>query len=371
MSRPRRVSRGCQGGVVLLVTVIACSAAPPFADLPQELAAVGLAAELADPVLPDAAMRTWARQTVRASQGPEERLTALLRALLSRPEAPFRHRGGTTTSVQEAWDSGAANCLTFTHLFVRLAREVGVDAYYLRIREATGFDREGDLVVITDHVVAAAGTSAQRTLIDLSARPLRDFATVERIGDRRALALHYSNLGAEAIRAGEIALAGERLAIATRLDAELADGWVNLGVARRRSGDFAGAEAAYRHALAADPEQVSALHNLAALLERLGRGAEARALLAAIDASRLRSPWSALALGGIALRGGRLAEAGRFLRRARRLLPESAEPWAALGEWALARGDRVRARRYAEAALRREPGHPGAEDLLRRLGAVS
>jgi Tfp pilus assembly protein PilF len=364
----RRDSRPFAGaGLALAVVLSACATSPGPVDLAAELRAAGLAEELATPVLLDDEMRAWARAAVTPREDVRGRLSALLRGLLSRPVAPFRHRGGVTTSVREAWESGLANCLTFTHLYVRLAREVGVDAHYVRVRDVVGFDREGDLVIVSDHVVAAAGAGSQKTVIDFSERPWRDYAGGERLSDRRALALHYSNLGADAIRAGDAELARRRLETATRIDPELADGWINLGVALRRGGDLAGAEAAYRRALAAEPDQVSAYHNLASLLERRGRGEEARAALAAVEPARLRDPWAALAFGRIALRGGRLDEAERFLRRARRLLPESAEPLAALAERAQAAGDARRARRLAERALRLEPAHPGASALLARL----
>ena len=315
-------------------------------DLPRETAA---------PVELDAEMRSWAHHSVTASGTAEERLELLLEAILNRQEAPFIYAGGKTNSIAEAWRTGQANCLSFSHLFVALAREIGLDAYYLRVRDIASFGREGDLVVSSDHVTAAWGPTPIRRVLDFTDRPVRDYHLVEPITDLTALALHYSNLGAESIRRGEIGEARELLELATRIDDELADGWVNLGVARRRLGDLDGAEAAYRRALEADPEIAPAYHNLAGLLDVRGRTEEAKKLLGLADRRSNRNPWSYLALGDLALGEQRFEEAERLYRRARTLAPDNPEAMAALGDAALATGRARDARRWFRKANALDP----------------
>jgi len=344
---------------------------PISSSLPRLLEERGLSPALLAPVSIDAEMKAWVHKTIPRTLPPKDRTNRLLIELLGRKKAPMHYRAGTTVSVAEAWETGHANCLTFSHLFVRLAREIGLDAYYLRVREVALFDREGDLVVAVDHVTAAVGKGVDRRILDFSDRPIRPYVETEEMSDRSALALHYSNLGAEAIRRGEIEPALESLRIATQIDPDLPDGWVNLGVALRRQGDLGAAEAAYRRAIALDAGQIAAVHNLTQLLERLGRTDDANALLDAAADESTRNPWAALGLGDLALRAGKLDEAEGFYRSAARNAAASPEPWAALGAWALASGDGDKARRYLDRAVKIEPTNARALRLLLQLESPS
>jgi Flp pilus assembly protein TadD len=327
-------------------------------DLPRETAA---------PIETNDEMRRWVRQAVTAAGTSQERLELLLEAILNRQEAPFVYAGGKTHSVEEAWRTGQANCLSFSHLFVALAREIGLDAYYLRVRDVASFGREGDLVVSSDHVTAAWGPAPVRRVLDFTDRPVRDYHLVEPLTDLTALALHYSNVGAESIRKGEMAEARRLLELATQVDGELPDGWVNLGVARRRLGDLDGAEAAYRRALEVDVEIAPAYHNLAGLLELRGRSEEAKKLLALADRRSNRNPWSYLALGDLAFGEKRFEEAERLYRRARNLAPDNPEAMAALGDAALASGRARDARRWLRKAHALDPANPRVVSLSEKL----
>lgn len=322
--------------------------------------------ELIYPFEPTEEMRRWVREEVASVGTPTERLDRLLRSLLTQ-DRPLAYDRGVTSTAAEVWETRKANCLSFTHLFVGLARELGVPVYYLRVSDLQSFEKDGDLVVASEHVTAAYGPPVARKVLDFSARDVSPYHHTEAISDLRALALFYSNQGAEKIRAGANLEALELLETAVRLDPDLSDAWLNLGVAQRRLGRLRDAEAAYRRSLEADPGVTSAYYNLSSLLERLGRGDESRALLELVDRQRNRNPFSYLALGDLSLREGRIEEAGRYYRRAQRLHPEHAEPLAALGQWALAAGRRDDAERYLRKARRLDPAEPRVGALARTL----
>lgn len=316
-------------------------------------------------------MRVWVHQQVPRAGQPEARLQDLLLALFQREQGGLTYERGRTATASEVWTSGIANCLSFTHLFVGLSRELGLDVYYLRVSDLQHFEKDGDLVVASEHVTAAFGPPTGRLILDFSEQVGFDYRQTAALSDLTAIALYYSNLGAAAIRDGESQRAQALLETAVRLDAELPDGWVNYGVVLRRSGRIAEAEAAFRRALEANPRTVSAYTNLAALLDHQGRAEEARSLLEIADRSTNRNPYSYLALGDLSLREGRLEEAGRYFRRAQRLAPGSAEAAAALGQWKLASGDRRSAQRWLRKARALDPEAPRIADLERRLSAGS
>ena len=317
----------------------------------------------------NAEMRDWVRERASLGGDPENRLDQLLQQLINRGDVPLKYESGHTGTAREVWESGRANCLAFTHLFVGMAREVDLPVYYLRVSDLQSYEKDGDLVIASEHITAAYGPPNQRRVLDFSDRPVTPYHVVEPISDLTAVALFYSNRGAERIRDGRTAEALALLTTAVRLDPELSDGWVNYGVAQRRSGRARDAESAYRRALELDPGQISAYQNLAALLEIQGRGAEAKELLAVTDRGANKNPYSYLALGDLSLRQGRLDEAERFYRRALRLGPQQAETNAALGLWAISAGKTREARNWLRKAEKLDPAHPRVEELARRLRA--
>lgn len=316
----------------------------------------------------DDEMRRWARERVPRRGGrDEEQLQQLLLALLDRDGRELVYDRNHSATAKEVWREGVANCLSFTHLFVGLARDLGLPVYYLRVADSPHYEREGELVVASEHVVAAWGPPDRRMALDFSREPAGEYHKTMVISDLTAVALYYSNLGAGRIRASRIDEALAVLDVATRIDPELADGWINRGVALRAAGRDGEAEAAFRRALEANPAMVSAYNNLASLLRQTGRDEEARRLLEVTDRRSNRDPFSYLALGDLALAEGRHEEAERFYRRALRLHPGRAEPMAALGRCALAAGDRRAAERWLRDAERADPDAPRVVELARQL----
>lgn len=359
-----------------LTAVVALSLASCMSGTPHDAKKTDLAARISDrgelpvavavPFEIDDEMRRWVHQVPTGGE-PEQRLEQLLRAVLRRDGKEMTYVHGHTGSAREVWRTNQANCLSFAQLFVGLAREVGIPVYFLRVADLQSFERHGDLIVASEHITAAYGPPTRRRIVEFTSRPFGEYHQVEPISDITAMALYYSNLGAERIRDGHFSEAEALLRTAVRLDPELGDGWVNLGVALLRLDRVADAESAFRRALEANPRLLPAYQNLASLLERGGRGEEARALLAVTDQRMNRNPFSYLALGDVALRGGNVAQAERFYRRALSMSSEHAEPLAALGRCAMASGRRRDAQRWLARALSADPANERALELARIL----
>ncbi|HEX2252145.1 MAG TPA: tetratricopeptide repeat protein [Thermoanaerobaculia bacterium] len=337
-------------------------------DLARLAAERGLdPAEVLHPFEPTPEMRLWLEDRVTPRQDAEEQLDELLTKLLSPRGLGLVYEAGYSATAAEAFAARKANCLGFTNLFVALGRELGVPVYFLAVDEVETFAKGEDLVVVSRHVTAGYGVRNDVKVLEFSSSSDIGYNLVRRVSDATAVALYYSNRGAEMVQAGDAVAALDQLAIATRLDPELAMGWVNLGVARRRTGDLDGAEAAYRRALELDPRAPSAYQNLAALLRHRGRAEEAETLARRLAETGSRNPYNFLSLGDHALRRGELEQAGQFYRRALRLQREDAETYAALGLWAVAVGDRDEARRLLAKARGFDPDHPRVRELARRL----
>lgn len=341
--------------ILILCLSTACASVPqPVADVPleQALNQRGISPEsVLMPFELDDEMARWAHRAAPAELPPSERLEALAEALLSNGEMALEYSWGFTGTARQVFETRRANCLAFTNLFVAMARQVGVPVYFLAVETET-YRRQGDFVVISDHIAVGHGPGPAIQMYDFSQRQSDELRRVRRIDDLTALAMFHSNRGAEALQREQWKEALDSLRLAVRLQPELATGWVNLGVARRRVGDYQGAELAYRRALEIDPVVYASYQNLISLLRFRGRYGEAEDLAAALQRAPHQNPFTYLSLGDISLRSGRLAEARRLYKRAVNLNREQAESYAALGQLAVVRGDLDTAKRMLRKARR-------------------
>ncbi|HYX25178.1 MAG TPA: tetratricopeptide repeat protein [Thermoanaerobaculia bacterium] len=316
-------------------------------------------------------MRAWVHKQVPDTTPATSRLDLLLAAMVDPNRLKLEYEPGHTATAREAFESRKANCLAFTSLFVGLARELGVPAFYLDVDDVERFEKDGDLMVVSGHVSGGYDAGGGRVkILDFTPSTQPGYHRIRALSDVRAVALYYSNRGAEMLRAGRGAEALTWLRRAVVIDPELGSAWVNLGVGLRRAGDVAGAEAAYRKALEVYPGAAAAYTNLAALLRARGHDSEAGDLLALATKADGRNPFSYIALGDLSLAHGRLAEARRFYQQALRLNRDDAEVYAALGMVALAGGDHGEARRWLRKAEARDRQNERVRQLGERIAAA-
>jgi len=296
-------------------------------------------------------MRSWAEKAVGPVGSSEAslRLANLQRAFFDEGEFEFSYDDSRTLTAERAFAERRGNCLSFTSLFIAMSRSLGIPAYLMAVTRDPVVDRDGGLVVVNHHVVAAHGSGPQAVIYDFSF--LSEAPVVGRsvLDDVRASALHHNNLGANALREGLLEPAGRHFEIVTLLAPDWPAGWVNLGVLRVRTNDVEGAFEAYRRALAINPSNSSALNNLSILYRNLGRDDESRvALLAA--AQRGASPFTLITLADSEMARGDLRSAESYLKRAKRRFPREPEVWDGLARYAARAGEAIREQRYLRKA---------------------
>jgi Flp pilus assembly protein TadD len=315
-------------------------------------------------------LRAWvSRQAV--GRRPGERVEVAFQQLLADAGRALEYDATVTGTADEVFASGRANCLGFTLLFVGVARELGVDAGFFRIEQPASYHREGDLIYVSEHVTAGYLTDGEQRLVEFTLAPDVDYRRAVEISDLTAMALFYSNRGAEALRDGDPGEAVRWLEVAALLEDRDPSVWTNLGVARRRLGELQAAEVAYRRAIALDPDHLAAYINLAAVLRLRGEADTARQIIRLLDRRGNRNPYAYLSLGDASLEEGRLDDARRYYRRAVRLARRDAEPRAAMGLWALRSGDEESARRWLRRARRIDRLEERTVRLERRLAESS
>lgn len=354
-------------------TAVGCASAPApelgwLPALRGEIAARGLdPEEIGVPFELDDAGRAWLAEERKAGEPEGDPLVHLLARMVADDGLAIHYERSFTATAAEVMRKRKANCLGFVNLFVALAREMGLDAFFVAVDDRPIYDREGDLVLISDHVSAGFGGGSDLRLLDFQEGENPEYKNVRAVSDLEALAKYYSNRGAELVREDKAKEGKLWLETAVKIAPLLPASWVNLGVARRRTGDLPGAEVAYRTALEADPRTLSAYQNLAALLKLRGQEEEAIRLLAATEKAGNKNPYSYLSLGDWNRESGRLVEARRCYKRALLLDGHKAEPYAAMGEVELAGGHPDRARRWLRKAQKLDPADERAAQLEQRL----
>ncbi len=289
-------------------------------EAPPHLRLFEAEVEATNPLAIDAATVRWARSLGSPGQAPSERLRQLSRALLHEPSTRLAEIVRPTLTAQRAFDERRANCVAYAALFVGLAREMGIPAFFVLVDSPIPGERQRDLEITEGHLAAAWGTAEHRWRIyDFGGETTLPPDRIEAVTDLTARALFASNRGVEELLEGRIPQAARWLERATRLEPGRAEAWTNLGVARRRLGHFADARRAYEEALLLDPSSETAYRNLATLLRLDGRQHEAQEILDLAEDLRHDDALGFLDLANTSLESGDLTTARGFYRRALRL----------------------------------------------------
>jgi Flp pilus assembly protein TadD len=320
---------------------------------------------IGNPLEYDESMRDAARGAVGAGSALQ-RLRDLQVYLFDESRFPFDYRSRATYTAREAFDRREGNCVAFTSLFIAMARSIGIDVRAAVITTGDA-EREGDLIIVNQHMVAIYEHSGGATAFDFNLRAERTRLGLELIDDLWVVAIHASNRGVEQLVEGRNEDARRLFETALLLAPDFAPAHGNLGLALRRSGDLEGAFAAYERALDLAPGSPTVLNNVAALYRSLGMEAEAVAALAAAK-RKGSTAFMLLVRGDLERREGRTDRAIRLYRRAARVDPELAEPWIAIARAETARGEDAAARKALRKALRIAPDSVEAHELLERLG---
>ena len=325
--------------------------------------------EVPDPLAVSPEIRKIADDLAGLGTTPE-RLRHLQSSLFRDETFPFRYEHRETFTASEAFARREGNCLSFTNLFVAMGRSLGLPVTTALVKRTQASEKDGDLIIVNNHVVAALQYGADWEYFDFDRRPHERATTVQPLDDLWITALYLNNRGADELRLGHPDIALRFFGYATRLAPTFAPTWGNVGVARRRLGDIQGALDAYSHALTISADDPTILGNLASLYRSLGKDEEADTALKAIKIGHA-TPHTLIVRGDLELAQGRLRGAVRLYKLACRLGPALADPWVALARAEIARGNPGRALSDVKRALKLEPENGDAILIEKRLASPS
>ncbi|WP_417666071.1 tetratricopeptide repeat protein [Pseudidiomarina sp.] len=269
-----------------------------------------------------------------------------------------------TYMASEAFALSAGNCMALAILTKGLADLVGVEIKFQRVTNAPVYDRNNDVVMVSDHVRARlykpepeAGSESkmfifQRSWIVVDYFPSKDTRSSGLISNEEFLALYYRNRAAELMMAGQADEAFAYAQEALRYMPKDADTLNIIGLLHRRAGDDQTAEALYQYALQQNPHNLNVLHNYQTLAKRQQRNVLVDELTQRIQAIPDSNPYTWIALAERAFEKGELDTALAMYSKAAESAPYVHEAYWGQARVHAARGDTARAKRVLERGLK-------------------
>ncbi|GAA3933441.1 tetratricopeptide repeat protein [Luteimonas lutimaris] len=311
----------------LLVLLLACSggialhadAAPSRAS--QEDARVQAAMAVPE----DLRQAVAALELDRAGIPQLDRVRRLFEFMVAEDGLGLHYQEQPTYDISGSHAQRKVNCLSFTMMFIALARSVGINAYAQASQDALAIRVVDDTVFRAKHVKAGVDIEGTQYTVDVGWRSVVAERRPRRIPDAQLVALLYNNNAVERLQHGDHAAASAQIATALALDPDSATIWSNAGVIHARSGRRDAAEQAYLHALELDRDHIGALGNLVGLYRTAGEAALAHRYDQRLQRAQASDPFSQFLMAQDLMRLGAYDVAVSHYRRAIRLLPNQPE----------------------------------------------
>lgn len=301
--------------------------------------------------IPPALRQMLYERVIRPHGARGPRLEALVHLIFDDDGLALSYASAATHTVSETFATGTANCLSFSLLFISLAREAGISARAQEIGQVLSWYQDQRTIYNFGHINVQIRVDGRSGTVDLDSSVLMDRRGPTVISDERLFAHYYSNRGSELMGEDQYTASRVYFNHALDMDATLPNIWNNLGVLEAREGNDRAAWSDYAQALRIKHDHIASLSNMINLYRRQGDQPAADKLLARLTSLREVDPFHQFTLGRQAESQGDYATAIRYYRRAVSLYPSAhqfhfglARAYFLRGENRLAERELVRAR---------------------------
>lgn len=224
------LSTGCAAG--------AKPAADPGAHATVEQRIAEARAEglvLENPLEIDESMKKAAARMVNRNADPARRLRNLARFLTDSGFVNFEYTQNQSLTAKQAYQQRRGDCMAYTNLFLALARALGIDAYFVHVREVQNYYERAGWFFVSSHVAVGYGVGPAAEVIDF-ANEISDWrlALYSIISDDAALALYYNNVAVDHMVSGRTEDAEHLFRFWLAREPSVAELYNNLGVLLNR-----------------------------------------------------------------------------------------------------------------------------------------
>ena len=277
-------------------------------------------------------MRDFVETYTRGLNTDRQRLHNLHRSIKSSAVLGMQYEPNAGGDAAEAFHRGSADCLSYAHMFVALAREAGLKASYQWLEVRPQWSRVGEHIAVRLHVnVIVDIRRTEQYMVDID--PLES-AVVSRsklLTDIDGAALYHNNLAMNALGENELGLAWAHEVRALQLSPAMPHLWVNLGAISRLVGQHREAEAHYLQALSIDRSYRPAMNNLLVLYELEGNEEKRQYWAKRVANYRNMNPYYHAWQGDKAGEEGQWRQALTHYSEAIRLLPDDSRLLYSMG----------------------------------------
>ena len=225
------------------------------------------------------------------------KLRRLIQAMIDDGLLSLNYDANLSNSAIETFHQRAGNCLSFSNLFVALAREAGLKVSFQLVDIPPSFSTDGELILLNNHInvvvesIRIGPNFTREHVVDFNTAEYNGNYPTRSVSDNYVLALYHSNLAVEAMTNGDYRKAFTNLKQGINLEPGIAELWINLGVFYSRHDQYEFAIQAYQQALINKPNSKSALGNLANVYEHTGQFDLAEQYQKRVDRYQQRNPY--------------------------------------------------------------------------------
>ncbi len=279
-------------------------------------------------------MARFAEQAIANKADLFDKVKALHMALL-KPVAQggreITYSAFTTETPIKTFNDRKANCLSFTLLYVALARHLGIDAHVNEVIVPPKWDmRESGQLYYMQHVnvkislrnnlnsqhIGSFSLIPDQAIIDLAMSLYRPTYPQKTITDELAAAKFYSNRGMEFSAEGNYRDAFLYLRKAIQIDSQQSYIWNNFGSLYRRNELFQATEIIYLYGLKLNPDDLTIMNNLSGVYQKTGDTNQATLFYNLATRHRQANPYYQYILAHSAFDSGDYIKALMYVKRA-------------------------------------------------------
>ena len=310
---------------------------------------------------------------VNRKTNQDEQLAELIYAIVGSDRFLLAYDDSTSTA-KGAFNNKRGNCLSFTNMFIAMARYLGLKAKYQEVAIPPDWSMAGQSYLFSQHVNVLVETrhSSLTTsrIVDFNAVQVSDLDATRVISDKRARAHYFSNIGVEYMLAGETSRAFANFRASLREDDSFSSAWANLGNLYRREGYLEYADVAYNEALRHDKENLIAMSNLANLYLEQEKTVLADQYLAKVQSHRMKNPYYRYQLANTAFVDGDYQTAIDHLLYATRIKKNDEKFCELLSLSYLMSGNKKEAARWMRKAEERAIEHEDRQKYHHKLDLI-
>lgn len=301
-------------------------------------------------------MTAFLDEHVNRKTNQDEQLGELIYAIIGDERFLLAYDDSTSTA-EGTFNNKRGNCLSFTNMFIAMARHLGLKAKYQEVAIPPDWSMSGQSYLFSQHVNVLVETRHSSTttsrIVDFNAIRVSDLDSTRVISDHRARAHYFNNIGVEQMLAGDTSRAFANFRASLREDKTFSSAWANLGNLYRRESYLDYAEVAYQEALRNDEENLIAMSNLANLYLEQEKTVLADQYLAKVQSHRMKNPYYRYQLANTAFVDGNYQSAIDHLLYASRMKKNEEKFYVLLSVSYLMNGNKDEAERWMRKAQER------------------